>query len=660
MGDVKWEAALSLFTDSAHPPATREDVTKLQWIANSHVDPWHFEWGPEVGPPGGYEFGWNKPWNLHNFWPVNYQIGFNLSPDIKDPLPQDKALYQWHFRARDTLKEALSGHGNVFALFSFDDASNTVKGVQRFLLRWFQTVKGWADEIDVPDSEMQGSAAGQFRSMLIGVANQFGDLHTQITNPGDPSKEIDEARTAAMTELQNLYHVIFAYGTEGNAWPAQILHDLFREEFGEGSYTFNNGWLTTKTLGDPNAAGFWAAFEQKAKDRWLDQVKGSLDGPASTAASVISSAYSNATNALRSPYKPSWDAPAGTGKGGLNLGDSDNTASDAIAQLLKGLPNPQGDANDLPGGGTGDETQVQDGEGDGTFSGGGDGSSFEQNGSEGENKGPGSALEDQLKNLNAQGPGSFDTSDVTGNGSTGLDHNGLGNTNTDQNTTGPGTFGPGGLTGIPPGSRINQNGTVTGPDGKTLKNPDGSFYKAPPGAFQQQQKQQETLRRQAEAEQKAYQQHAKEQEEAQRRAEQQRRDNEKALARLRESSRLSSDHSGLRTGGEGGSQQSKGVFKVRNADGTFSEYTSGKGGKNSVGIEPTGRVRTSSVDPSAKAVEEATGRRTSSQPPMMPPGAGAGAGAGAGQEQHRERKSYLDEDEETWGTQECTTTGVIG
>ncbi|MGW1408374.1 MAP7 domain-containing protein [Streptomyces sp. NPDC002403] len=653
MAVESWEEVLGIFTDSKSPPVSRADVTKLQWIANSHVDPWHFEWGPEVGPPGGYEFGWNKPWKLNNFWPVNYQVGFNISPDLKDPLPQDKPVYQWHFHARDILGDALASGSSVFSLYSFDDVSNTIKGVQRYLDTWFQTVKGWADGIDVPDSEMQGSAAGQFRSMLIGVANQFADLHTQMINPSDPSKEVDDARTAAMVQLQNLYHVMYAYGTEHNAWPAQILGDLFHEEFGEGSYTFNNGWLTTKTLGDPNAAGFWAAFEQKAKNRWLDQVAASLDQPATDARGKIVDAYGKAKEALLLLRKPTWDAPASPGKGGLN---GDSTTSDAIADLLKGLTNPKGDANDLPGGGgSGDETELPDSEGAGSFSGDGDGSSFEQNGSEGEGQGPGSALEDQLKNPNAEGPGSFGTNNITGNGDTGIG-------GSDQNTTGPGTFGPGSLTNLPPGSTINKNGTVTGPDGKILKNPDGSVYKAPPGAFQRQQKQQETLRRQAEAEQKAYQQQAKEQEEAQRRAEQQRRDNEKALARLRESSRLSSDHSGLRTNGEGGTQQSKGVFKVRNADGTFSEYTSGKGGRNSIGIEPTGRVRTTSVDPSTKAVEEATGtgRRTSSQSPMMPPGAGAGAGAGSGQEQHRERKSYLDEDEETWGTQECTTTGVIG
>ncbi|MFF2012919.1 hypothetical protein ACFVWY_28110 [Streptomyces sp. NPDC058195] len=653
MAVENWEEVLGIFTDSKFPPVSRTDVTKLQWIADSHVDPWHFEWGA-VGPPGGYEFGWNKPWSLNNFWPVNYQVGFNISPDLKDPLPQDKAVYQWHFHARQILGDALGNGSSVFSLYSFDDVSNTIKGVQRYLDTWFQTVKGWADEIDVPDSEMQGSAAGQFRSMLIGVANQFTDLHTQMINPSDPSKEVDDARTAVMTQLQNLYHVMYAYGTEHNAWPAQILSDLFHEEFGEGSYTFNNGWLTTKTLGDPNAAGFWAAFEQKAKSRWLDQVAASLDQPAADARAAINSSYGTAKNALVPLHKPAWDAPASAGKGGLN---GDSTTSDAIADLLKGLTNPKGGASDLPGAGTGDASQFPGGEGDGTFGKDGDGA-FGPNGPEGENEGPGSTLEDQLKNLNAQGPGSFGTGDVTGNGSTGA-----GNTDTDQSTTGPGTFGPGGLPSIPPGSVINKDGTVTGPDGKPLKNGDGSLYKAPPGAFQQQQKQQDALRRQAEAEQKAHQQQAKAQEEAQRRAEQQRRDNEKALARLRESSRLSSDYSGPRTSGEGGTQPGKGVFKVRNADGTFSEYTSGKGGKQSVGVEPTGRVRTTSLDPSAKAVEEAnaTGRRTSSQSPMMPPpGAGAGAGAGAGQEQHRERKSYLDEDEETWGTQECTTTGVIG
>ncbi|MER5747212.1 hypothetical protein [Streptomyces sp. NPDC002225] len=661
MAVTKWEEALGLVSDQEGGPVDRAEVTKLKWLGDTFVAPHHLEGVAGTGgAPGGYDLGWNKRWYNGAFY--NYQVGFNVSADLKDPLPQDQAIYKWHFGARELLATALGEVGNtVFSLHSFDDASWTVKGVQRFLDEWFHTVKGWSEEIDVPDSEMQGTAAGQFRSMLIGVANQFGNLHTQMTNPRDFSKEIDDARQEATRQLQSLYQVIFAYGTENNAWPAQILSDLFHEEFAEGAYTFDNGWLKT-SLGDPHGSGFWEAFEAKAKQRWLDQVGASLDGPARDAGKAIGLAYGLTEGAIRVPTKPPWDAPAGTDKGGLNPDGS--TTSDTIADLLKGLTNPTGDDKNLPGG---DNTELQKEDSPGAFS---DGDSSGQSGLD--KDGPGSTLQDQLKNLNASGPGSFGTDNVTGNGGSGLDNTGLGNTglgntgtDTDQNTSGPGSFGPGGLMNIPPGSTLNKNGTVTGPDGKPLRNSDGSLYKTTPGAFQQQQKQQsqqETLRRQAEAEQKAYQQQAKEQQEAQRRAEQQRRENEKALSRLRETSRLSSDHSGLRTGGEGGSQQSKGVFKVRNPDGTFSEYTSGKGGRTSIGVEPTGKVRTTSVDPSAKVVEEAAAnRRTSSQSPMMPPpGAGAGAGAGAGQDQHRERKSYLDEDEETWGTQECTTTGVIG
>ncbi|WP_217146097.1 hypothetical protein [Streptomyces sp. AC627_RSS907] len=672
MASTNWETALSLFSDREGIPVSRMEVVKQQWVANSYVNPHKVERDiVGAGAPGGFEFGWYKKWYEPGQIVYNYQVGFNISPDLKDPLPQDKPLHQWHFGARDLLAQALSESGNsVFALLSFDDASNTVKGVQQFLDACFQKLKGWAEKIDVPESEMQGTAAGQFRSMLIGVANQFAGLHTQMINPSDFSTEIDDARTTAMERLQNLYHVMFAYGTEHNAWPAQILSDLFHEEFAEGAYTFNDGWLTTKTLGDPNTPGFWAAFEAKAKLRWLDQVGASLDGPASTAANAINEAYSKAATAIRPLYKPTWNAPAGTGQGGPDLADGKNPTADAIATLLNGLKNPQGGPGDptkkaLGTDGIGDGNQLPGGDSEGKFSGGGE--SFEQNGSGGE--GTGTALENQLKNLNTEGPGVFDTKGITGGGSTNTGNTGLGNistgSGTDEDATGPGVFGSGGgLSHLPPGSTVNKNGTVTGPDGKTLKNPDGSVYKAPPGAFQQQQqqqKQQEMLRREAEAQQKAYQERLKQQEEAQRRAEQQRRDNEKTLARLRETSRLTSEHPTPRGNGEGGTQQGKGVFKVRNPDGTHSEYAFGKNGKGPVGAEPpAGRVRTASAEPGVRVTEgTGSGPRTSSSPPMMPP-PGAGGGAPAGQEQHRERKSYLDEDEETWGTQECTSTGVIG
>ncbi|MGW6688106.1 hypothetical protein [Streptomyces sp. NPDC054961] len=68
----------------------------------------------------------------------------------------------------------------------------------------------------------------------------------------------------------------------------------------------------------------------------------------------------------------------------------------------------------------------------------------------------------------------------------------------------------------------------------------------------------------------------------------------------------------------------------------------------------------------AKAAEEAAKQLAAQQQtqsgPMMPPmgGAGAGAGAGAGGQKDRQRTTWLSEDEDTWGTDTGTVSGVIG
>ncbi|MDH6116812.1 hypothetical protein ABH930_000231 [Kitasatospora sp. GAS204A] len=72
----------------------------------------------------------------------------------------------------------------------------------------------------------------------------------------------------------------------------------------------------------------------------------------------------------------------------------------------------------------------------------------------------------------------------------------------------------------------------------------------------------------------------------------------------------------------------------------------------------------SSLDPSQSSGGPSTPTPTQSQqPPMMPPMGGMGgmgAGGAGGQGQERQRTTWLSEDEETWGTESTAVDGVIG
>lgn len=77
------------------------------------------------------------------------------------------------------------------------------------------------------------------------------------------------------------------------------------------------------------------------------------------------------------------------------------------------------------------------------------------------------------------------------------------------------------------------------------------------------------------------------------------------------------------------------------------------------------RTRTSADEPNLAAEESAVrqssamNRTSSNGQPMMPPMGGGGGGGGGG-ERDRERRTWLAEDEETWGTSQAAAPGVIG
>ncbi|MFD6425744.1 hypothetical protein, partial [Streptomyces sp. NPDC060198] len=207
----------------------------------------------------------------------------------------------------------------------------------------------------------------------------------------------------------------------------------------------------------------------------------------------------------------------------------------------------------------------------------------------------------------------------------------------------------------PTGSVINADGTVTAPGGGLLRNTNGSLVKAPAGAYQTQQAQirrSQALEDAAKAQDKAYEEQLKRQQQS---AAQQRA-LEQSLQRARSSTRTTGlDADALETARNAGA-----TLRVKQPDGSYTDYTRAAG---ETAASRATRVRTSSAEPATGAAEEAalsSRRSTTSSGPTTPPMGGGMSPGGAGQGQDRERKSYLDEDEDTWGTRRTGGTGVIG
>ncbi|WP_327269914.1 hypothetical protein OG233_24760 [Streptomyces sp. NBC_01218] len=651
MADGSWEDALSLYT--GQEPTTREQVAgsgegHASWFAEHLVEPA----SRQSGPPDGWDLAVSIPWVLTDalFPPAvyYYRVGLRLSPDIGSN-EGDTPLHRFMSEPIDRLYGGASDAGtDMVKLLSFDSAVMAARGVHDHLMATHELITGMARDIDVPEAELQGSAAGALKDALTGIANEFEDLAVQMTTPREFTGEIDRARSQLRDSTMALSRAYETWRNSPGAWPAQRVIHLFHQTFdpfvGRAAQTVSGaaGPVIQTPLGAPADQGFWDRMEDRAKQDWKTGVVDNLDAAARTQLPAIDGAYSTAAALIPGVTAPSWRTPDNAGTAGASpyATGADGTATGAAARAAEAARARAEEALTDGGAATGDSGlaarsfaatpgSAQADDGTAAYS---------------DDLSDTAALREQaLRNAVEQaGSGALSTDGVGTGGLTATDG---------------GTGYDGGA--YPSGSLVNADGTVTAPGGGLLRNANGSPVKAPAGAYQTQQariRRSQALEDAAKAQDKAYQEQLRRQQQSSAQSAAQQRSLEQSLQRARSSARTTGlDAHALETARSAGA-----TLRVKQPDGSYTDYTKAAG---ETAAPRATRVRTSSVEPVTGAAEEAalSGRRsTASSGPATPPMGGGMSPGGAGQGQDRERKSYLDEDEDTWGTRRTGGTGVIG
>ncbi|MFD4761998.1 hypothetical protein ACFWOJ_24940 [Streptomyces sp. NPDC058439] len=691
MVDRKWEEALAVVVakDGAGQGkvTNRSDVVGGAWFKTDHVvNPTA---RPSAGTPSGYDYawaqGWSKSGNGKNSTNYTYQLGFSLTPDVGDNAP-DTALSKFIHEPWAIVGPALNtlrGNSSV-SLGSFDTAGMMLRGMLRHLTDVQNELKSWAKEIDVPDSEMQGTAAGALKRTLVAVQQQVAYLYQEVTNYGDIPYRIDSARSMIHDAMYALVYAADGYRNGAGAWPANHVHDTFFNALNATQLQFDasgDAFLDVPGLGDPTKPDFWTTLEQKSKDAWLGGLSW-LDTVANAQMNSVEIVYQQAIDvipptALTAPPYRDPNAPKPPGND-TNPGDkppgSDTNPGDKP-------PGSDTNPGDKP---PGSDTNPGD-KPPGTDTNPGD-------------KPPGSSISGPPKtssNIDIPPP----QSKTTGPPQTSTG-GGAGNTLLDKNNQ-PIKDSKGNTPVIPPGSHIDDKGQIIGPDGKPVLGADKKPLIAPPNSHigpstttgnssshsktsqqqlkeqkelqEKQLKQQQELQERQLKQQKAnQQQQLKDQQELQaqqlkqRKAQQareveQEKAYQQALSHVRGQARTETSNNGYKIGGSG-----KNGLHLEETPPRVNEKlpTSRSLGDPRTSVSERIRTRTSANEPNLAAEtaareSSAMNRTSSNGQPMMPPmGGGGGAGGGGGRD--RERRTWLAEDEETWGTSQEAAPGVIG
>ncbi|GAB7186959.1 hypothetical protein ATKI12_6790 [Kitasatospora sp. Ki12] len=788
-----WEQMLEAFAGEAHTTVVhRTDVTGTPWITGRQLVT-DSQYNNNCRKTKDGLAGGNSGYDMWAEWTYATQNGLTyttiLGITLNWPFWDDKAgnqngsvLHRFHTDPGEVLGPSIwnGGPGNEnTSPKSLETAAAELVKVETAIGDLRPRIQAFADRVDGAGSDFQGSAAGRFKEVLIGLENEVRELHFRLngtvasyrddakgaTPPAAGNSIADKLKKAGEQLLlaqQNMYNLGYnpwrgvaaretkssnwnykdyaediarAPSDEHNnswAWPYACIRDAFQREVEKITTVVldttkveadvsGSGYVLSSKESGPIASGvqsFTDFVNNQATALWTKHVVDVLDEAASAAGNLVWDAY-QAANELLHPFgnptmnlpkdkvdppkgAPDPNNPGGGGAGGKGPGGIGGNGGPPPPTNIKGGPGGIGGGNGTGGKGTG-------GKGSGGIGG---------IGGIGGNNGQVPLLgKDGKPLLDKDGKPMYVPAGTTVNGKGELigkdgkpllDKDGkprhvpLG-TVVGQPSTGGGNSGNTGNTGssapfkVPVGSKKNEDGTVTGPDGTLLKDANG--YPVILGKDRTI----DTDGTVRDANGRPVSQF-----------EQLLTDAEHAYAggsgSVGTGGRGSGGSIGLpgSIGGSGGDSFGSGVSfgsggagSLKGGTDLFGEPFAGKSGISaktvgglaasgppSVGVG--GRLADAmGVRPTAEAAAEeaaaaraAAGRGAASAAaeesqlmgrgvpttggmggPMMPPmGAGAGAGAGAGGqgEKERQRTTWLSEDEEVWGTDTGGVTGVIG
>ncbi|GHH77217.1 hypothetical protein GCM10018781_50260 [Kitasatospora indigofera] len=733
MATMRWEDVLKTFASEAQ--RTAKIVTREEVAGPSPDKPWlrpvmKMVWGSGYYANGGAADGQHAGVGTPDvWWAWNFSIGqehynysITLSVNYTDwGNDSDKPLSKFINQHREIFAPLMpGGRGNdTVNSASLRSAAAGLTKVNSWLTTWEPRVKEWAGSLDAPDSNWQGDAAGEFKTLLDRYALELETIRLQL-HKSPFEADLYAAADAIDQAVRGLQYVHQSWWDSGTLWPSHAILQALTETLQNVTPqidSLGNLQSISTPLGDPRQQDFYDRLELRAKAIWLADVERCLDkrkvprvvderlafSPDPMAA--LEAAYNILNADFGFGYRPvSLDLPPapvpdptkdgpgsekGPGEGDPDLGGGSGGGNDKKLDLTGGAGGGSGGSGDGGAGGNGSDTHLPPPP---VLGGGGGG------GTGGNGTGTPILDKDNRPVLDADKkpvllpPGGYIGANgqvYDGNGQPVKDKNGKPVVVPVGSDIPPGTGG--GIYGsnakVPKGSTVREDGSVIGPDGKQVLDRDGNPVVVAKGGSVAADGTllDSTGRPVADLTQRYL-------------------DRQHAVDAItsggsggggdtgigRPPSTLPSwnldlgslgDYGSGSTGGGSGSLSSGPYAGSFGGAGAGEGLTAGAGPRlvssggglsakaieNSGGTAPGGKAATSGAaaqKASALAAEEAAVMRgrtvntSSGGMPMVPP-MGGGAGGGPG-EKDRQRTTWLSEDEEVWGTDTGAVHGVIG
>ncbi|MFZ3474344.1 hypothetical protein ACODT3_04365 [Streptomyces sp. 4.24] len=649
-----------------------------------------------------------------------YMVGLRMNWDMFNSTTADYNTYRTGVYAllEDLNKTQKNETVNAGTL---DRAADALMGIETLLVNSLDKEKetgllGWIDGLGDTGDNWRGSAAGEFKKYLSSIALALTHMQTDLLHPDNLQQQLRAAANLLRKAQHRMMEVEAKWFATPQSGAAQVLKYALDDHLAIGPLVDKNYIVWADGLNidqDP----FWEKVERTAKDYWLKGIQTenlvlsdmggtqySMDSLANTVYNELDGAYRLLAGALgRGVTQPHLGLPqasgagggpvpgpgGGTGDGGTGGGDGKGGGEGGGDQKI---PPPGGDLK-LGGGGGGDSKGGGKGAGDKNVI-----------------KPPGPVPGPLVPHPGAGLPGSgtADLLDKDGKPVLGKDHQPvtvpvgsvIGKDGKIRDSKGnlvlgkdgkplvapPGaklkehpTANPGGgpdlslldRIKVPEGAKVNPDGVLVDAKGKPLLDSNGNPYVLPKGASVNP----DGILVDAKGRPID-------------RSSQLLADTEHALLDSRGGLKPpTSSHSSPLSGGRDplGLSGSGSLSGLGGSSGGGSGGGSGAGGKGGAATGPllpspsvVGDRAQQAADAAAPpgteanrakatAAEDAARQLAAQQQtqsgPMMPPmgGAGAGAGAGAaGGQKDRQRTTWLSEDEDTWGTDTGTVSGVIG
>lgn len=317
MATIRWEDALKFFASEAQRTAkiaTREQVTTTTGDQRWFTPVKKFEWGrasattgrPRESSPVGRSptCGGRGTTRTRG----NYHAVITLSFNDKDFGDHpDNVLHKFRDQRQDILSPLWLGdkHNDTINSDSLRAAATAIGKVRSWLATWEPRVKGWAAKIDAPDSNWQGSAAGEFKTLLERYALEMATIRLQLD--GEPYETDLNAAAAAIDFAAAGMDLLGSnWALDPLSWPAQASLQALTETLQDVKPEFttipSDGAVAT-AFGDPRHDVFYIQLEQRAKTIWLDNVVKYLDNRHfGTVVDVAAGGGSDPMDALEAAY----------------------------------------------------------------------------------------------------------------------------------------------------------------------------------------------------------------------------------------------------------------------------------------------------------------------------------------------------------------------